>query len=191
MPRAITASGFIPLIVLHITMDKKRFFHQEFGWHCTPCSINRTVYSLLLSAHIIYHGLRRKMYSINSKKSRYGFKTHRHQQIWEKMGLFESLLWLRAVSNELSMYFKNLFIFAERFDFLWLFPKILCYQNMAHYIQWNLHEQCTLSMLILPTQILSSSKGKKPLTSSFIMFSVLLAVYRRSLTPLLRPDLNQ
>lgn len=46
------------------------------------------------------------------------------------------------------------------FHFLWSFLKFLCHQNMAHYVQWNLPEQCSHSMLMFLTQILSSQKGK-------------------------------
>lgn len=74
--------------------------------------------------------------------------------------------------STLKICFSETFLLKEQL-FIFLFLKSQYYQNMAHYVQWNLPDQCSLPTLPLPTQILFSQKEKKLLSASSILFSVL------------------
>lgn len=100
-----------------VMIREQRFFHQEFGSLCASCSFIRTVSSLLLPAHITYCGLRGKRDSINRKISSYGFKTHRHHQMWRENGTIYLVTSLRAVSNEQSTLKTCFFLLAKRTGF--------------------------------------------------------------------------
>lgn len=111
---------------------------------------------------------------INRKISSYGFKTHRHHQMWGENGTIYLVTSLRAVSNEQSTLKICFFLFAKKTAFysLWLFLRSQCYQNMAHYVQGSLPDQCSLPTWPFPTQLLFSQKGKNPLNASSILFSI-------------------
>lgn len=161
-------------MILYIIRDQ-RFFGQESGWLCAPRSIVRAVSSLLLPAQAASYGLRAEKRSSNRKVSSYGFKTHRHHQMWGENGTIYLVTSLRAVNNEQSI-LKICFSFLLKeqvFCFLWLFLKSQCYQDMARYVWWNLPGQCSLPTWALPIWGLFSQKGKKPLSTSSTLFSVL------------------
>ena len=128
-----------------------------------------------------YYGLGRKKDPITSKISSYGFKTHRHHQIGGKMGSFYlTFLWLWAVSNgqsTLKICFCLCFFFFSLKEqvliFVCLFLKSQYYQNVAHYVTMKSTWRVPFSVWTSPTQIVLSQKGKKPLSSSSILFSVL------------------